>query len=180
MRELKVALEQAPNKVNAVSASLQGIARDGVDMKAAFAQFSRDVDALSSHREHVRSLGSEVKASKAAFSGAWQARLATIHDADLRQRSAERRDTVLAKFGDLSSSVDTAKASFEPWMQKVVDLRTYLESDLNTSGVDHARDKIDEVSSEAESVNQSLAEVVDRLESMSQEIEAAKPPAGDN
>src|SRR5262245_23544025 len=149
MRSLKTALEDAPAKIEAVSTSLQTVAKEGTDMKAAFATFSSDVDALGSHREHVRSLRKDVESNKDTFTNAWQQRLASIKDADLRKRAEERRDAVLAKFGELAKNADSSKAEFDPWFDSVVDLRGYLENDLNQSGVASVKAKIKDVTKHA-------------------------------
>ena len=58
--------------------------------------------------------------------------------ASLRSRcqknEAARRAAVVTKFGEVAKVSASGKAEFEPWMQRV-DVRTYLESDLNPSGV---------------------------------------------
>jgi len=177
MRSLKKALEDAPTKIESVSTSLQSVAKEGTDMKAAFTTFSGDVDALGSHRDHVRSLRSDVEANKATFTSAWEQRLATIKDADLRKRAADRRDAVLTKFADLAKNADSIKAEFDPWFQSVVDVRGYLENDLNPSGVASVKDKIKDITRGSETIKGNITKLVARLDEMGAAIAAAKPPA---
>jgi len=177
MRSMKKALEDAPAKIEAVSTSLQSVAKDGADMKATFATFSSDVDALGTHREHVRSLRSDVESNKDTFTTAWQQRLASIKDADLRKRAEERRDAVLTKFTDLAKNADASKAEFDPWFQSVVDLRHYLENDLNPTGVASVKDKIKEITKGADTIKGNITKLVARLDEMGNAIAAAKPPA---
>jgi hypothetical protein len=176
MRNLKKALDDAPAKITAVTASLTELVKEGGDMKAEYRDFGANVDALMSHREHVRSLRSSVEASKATFTNAWAQRLQGIKDAELRERAGKRRDAVMTKFGELSELADASKAEFEPWIQTVVDVRIYLESDLNPSGVASVSDRVKTIDKGAASVNQSLSAVVKELDEMGKAIAAAKPP----
>ena len=176
MRDLKQGLADAPAKITAVATSLQDVAKDGVDMKATYATFSRNVDSLIAHRDHLRALRAKVDANRETFTKAWEERMASIQDASLRKLASDRRDAVLVKFEDLNKTADAGKAEFEPWMKLVVDVRTYLESDLNPGGVASVNDKIKEVNSGATSVNQKIATVVTGLDEMSKAIGATKPP----
>src|SRR5262245_9544576 len=177
MRDLKQALADAPTKITAVSSSLQDIAENGADMKAAFATFSQNVDVLIAHRDRVRSLRAEVDANRDTFTQAWEKRTAGIEDASLKQRSMERREAVLTKFDALKQTADAGKAEFEPWMKLVVDVRTYLEHDLNPGGVASVDDKIKEISNTAASVNNKITTVVSGLDDMAKAIAATRPPA---
>ena len=176
MRELKQALADAPAKITAVSTSLQDLTKKGADMKAAFATFSKNVDATIAHRDRVRSLRAQVDANRDTFTQAWEQRTAGIQDASLKQRSLERRDAVLTKFDALKQTADAGKAEFEPWMKMVVDVRTYLENDLNPGGVASVEDKIKEIGNTAASVNTKITTVVSGLDEMAKAIGAARPP----
>jgi len=176
MRELKQALADAPAKITAVSTSLQDLTKKGADMKAAFATFSKNVDGTIAHRDRVRSLRAQVDANRDTFTQAWEQRTAGIQDASLKQRSLERRDAVLTKFDALKQTADAGKAEFEPWMKLVVDVRTYLENDLNPGGVASVEDKIKEIGNTAASVNTKITTVVSGLDEMAKAIAATKPP----
>jgi hypothetical protein len=177
MRDMKKALADAPEKITAVSASLEALAKDGGDMKAKFATFSGQVDALVRHRDNIRSLRKEVDASKALFTSEWEKRMANIKSEDLRKRADERRAGVVTRFAELNKVADSGREEFEPWMQTVLDVRTYLESDLNPAGVASVKDQVRKVRDGAASVNKKINTVVNGLDEMGQAIAAAKPPA---
>jgi hypothetical protein len=58
----------------------------------------------------------------------------------------------------------------------VLDVRTYLMSDLNPTGVKAVADQIKKISSGAGSVNKKIETVVAGLDQISSAIAAAKPP----
>lgn len=176
MRQMKSALEDAPAKINAVTASLEELSEEGGDMKAEFAAFTRNVDALSSHRERVRSLRADVESNKAVFTSEWEKGIQVIKNEDLRQRAVERREAVVARFAEVAEVADEGKQEFEPWMEKVLDLRSYLENDLNPSGVDSVSDVVREISDGATSVHESITTLLEELDEIAEAIAAAKPP----
>jgi chromosome segregation ATPase len=177
MRALKTALEDAPAQIDAVSTTLAALTKGDGDMQKQFATFSTNVDSLIDHRNEIRSLRAEVRASQGTFTKAWEERLQAIQSDDLRKRAEQRRDAVVAKFAEITAIAESGKAEFEPWLQKVLDVRTYLESDLNPSGVASVQDQAEEISSGAAAVNQKITAVVAGLNEMGDAIAAGKPPA---
>lgn len=177
LRDIKQSLVDSPEKINTVSASLATLTKEGVDMKAQFATFSKEVDALVAHRDHIRGLRAELQANKTAFTGEWDKRMQDIKDEQLRKRAEERRASVAEKLDELAKLGDSAREEFEPWMQKVLDVRTYLENDLNPTGVKSVSDVISAIGKGAPPVNKKLTTIVGELEEVSTAIAAAKPPA---
>ena len=176
MRDFKQALADAPDKITAVSTSLDALAKEGGDMKAEFGTFSGNVDSLITHRDKLRALRKGVEDSRAKFTGEWEKRMADIKNEDLRKRAEERRNAVVSKFGDLNKVADSGREEFEPWMQLVLDVRTYLEHDLNPAGVASVKDQVGKIKSGASSVNKKINTVVTGLDDMGKAIAAAKPP----
>jgi chromosome segregation ATPase len=176
MRDLKQGLSDAPDKINAVTTSLDDLVKEGGDMKAKFKTYSDNVDTLVAHREKLRTLRQQVDDSRKVFAEAWEKRLANIKSEDLKKQAEERRNGVVAKFNDLSKVADAGREEFEPWIVTVIDVRTYLESDLNPTGVKSVSDQVSKIKKGAASVNKKISTVVKGLDDMAQTIAAAKPP----
>src|ERR1041384_1836687 len=100
-----------------------------------------------------------------------------IKDEDLRNRATTRKEAVVARFADLSKLADSARDEFNPWFEKVTNLRAYLANDLNPTGVSSTKDQLDKIKGGATAVNKKIKSLVDELEDMSNRIAAAKPPA---
>jgi chromosome segregation ATPase len=176
MREAKQALTDAPAKITAVSTSLDALSKDGVDMKAEFKTYGEHVDALVQHRDYLRSLNAKIEQSRGTFTQHWEMRMKDIKNEDLRKRAEERRAALVEKFGEMKKTADAAREEFDPWMQTVVDVRTYLENDLNPTGVASVKDQVRKVRNGAASVNKKLTSIVESLEELSTKIAATKPP----
>lgn len=176
MRGLKDALAAAPEKITAVSASLTELSKEGGDMKAEFATFDSKVNSLIEHRDQIRSLRQDVEASRDDFTKAWQEKMATISNEQLRARAEERRTAVVSRFAELGKQADAGREEFEPWMKMVTDVRSYLENDLNPAGVASVRDMVRNIDRGASSVNKKISSLVGELEEMSKAIAATRPP----
>jgi hypothetical protein len=145
-------------------------------MKTAYGTFGAKVDALSSHRDYITSLRKKIESARITFLNEWDQRMTEIKDEDLRNRAATRKDAVVARFADLSKLADSTRDEFNPWFDKVNNLRSYLANDLNPTGVSSTKDQVDKIKTGATAVNKSIKALVDELQDMSSRIAAAKPP----
>jgi chromosome segregation ATPase len=177
MREMKTALTDAPAKITAVTTALDALAKDGGDMKAEFQTYSKEVDTLLGHRDKLRGLRKEIDKSREEFTAAWETKTKELASEDMRKLAEQRRAEFATKFGELTKVADAGRNEFEPWLQSVLDVRTYLLSDLNPTGVKAVSDQIKKINGGAASVNKKIETVVTGLEQISTAIAAAKPPA---
>ena len=174
LHALQQSLAEAPARVDAVANALLAIDREG-DRKAAFAAFGSALDELVVDRDRVQALRGQVEADEAAYTSAWGERLEAIHDADLRKRAATQRDAVVERFSGLLADVDRAQQQLRPWLQTALDVRAYLENELNAGGVASVRDRIQGLGRDSASVRAQLDTVVHRLGEMEQSIVDEKP-----
>ena len=176
MNEKFVLLKGAPDHIAAVTNSLNALVEEGGDMQAEFDTFDRDINNLVSHREQFRKLKGSVDSSRSAFTEAWAERHLTIKSDELRNRSKERRAKVIARFDEVNELVVDAKTEFQPWLEEVIDIRTYLESDLNPGGVASIADVASRASKNAEKVKSKIEKLITELEKHSKELTPPKPP----
>lgn len=176
MRSLYQSMEAAPAKIDAVTTSLNVLAKGEGDMRKQYDTFVTTVNDVLSHREKIRSLRAQVQANKDEFEKQWQMRLYDIKDAELRERANQRQKEVVAEFSKVSEASEAAKQAFEPWIQNVIDVRTYLENDLNASGVASVKDRVEKISKDAGGVNKSITDTLAKVQELAKKIEANKPP----
>lgn len=176
MLKMKSGLAEAPAKIEGVTTALAELREEGGDMQAEYAAYSDNVDSLLAHRDHLRGIQKSLEKNKEAFTMAWETRLEAIQDPGMRERSEERLADVRKDFSDLSELGDEVRAEFEPWMQKNLDLRTYLESDLNPSGVDSVDGDMKKVIKDAKGITKGIEKLLAEFEDLATAIAATKPP----
>lgn len=169
-------LNKAPDQITAVTYSLNELVKEGGDMQTEFKAFNKDVKNLILLRDRFRKLKSKVESSKIAFTNAWAERQLTIEDDDLRNRSIERRSQVIAEFDEVNVLITETSEKFEPWLQKVIDIRTYLESDLNPNGVASIEDVAPRISKDAKPVKSRIDKLIIELDRLSNAMTATKLP----
>ncbi len=170
MKEIQVQLNRAPNSIDTVVYKLEDLGKSSGDMRKQFREYCEALDAMMSHAKRVRSLRGDFQAQRDKFTSDWASRLETIRDADLRKQAVDRRDHALAAFKQLSEDADAAKASFDPWMTSIQDVRRYLEHDLNPDGVKSVANRMQQAKTDATEVkaklatlNKNLGEVIEKM-----------------
>lgn len=169
-------LKSGPDRITAVTDSLNELVKKGGDMRAEFKTFDRNVNNLISLRNRFNKLNADVKSSKSAFIEAWAESQLTMSNDELRARAKKRRSEVVSRFDELDEFVSEAKAKFEPWLQEVLDIRNYLESDLNANGIASIEDVASQISKKAVPVKSKIDELITELDQLSNEITAPKLP----
>lgn len=169
-------IESANDKITAATSSLRELIKEGGDMKTEFKTFDKDVKNLISLQHQFRKLENKLDSSKSAFTDTWAERQLTIKNDELRNRSIKRRSQVTAEFNKVNQSIGKTKAEFDPWLQKVIDIRTYLENDLNPNGVASIKDVAPQVSKDAKPIKSKIDNLIIELKKLSDAMTATKPP----
>lgn len=164
LTEVRDALSHSEDKVDNVVQSLNALAKVEGDMKGQWRNYEKAVTAVEADSKRVSELRDEAKERKAAYLKGWEERMINIKDADLRMRAEERRDAATKELDELGKQVDEARDSYRQWMANVVDIRTYLESDLNHAGVQSVADKIEKVTAGAGSLKKEIGDVIGGLD----------------
>jgi Protein of unknown function (DUF2959) len=105
------------------------------DIKPQFAKFDAALGKLESLATDVSEQNAAMQAQGAAYFRNWDAELAKIQNEDIRSRSAERKGVVAARFEKMRVSYVNTKATFQPFLSDLKDIRTSLATDLTTAGV---------------------------------------------
>lgn len=167
MRARASTLENAPNRIDAVTNALDELIKEGGDMRIEFRTFERSIDNLMSDRKQLRNLTGRVDYSKYAFIEAWEERQLTIRNDEIRIRSRKRHTEVVAKFDEVNRLAAKANVEFDFWLQRVLDIRTFLESDLNPSGVAAIADVAGGISDDAIFIKRRVTTLLTELNAVS-------------
>lgn len=109
----------------------------------------------------------------------WQAEIATIQDEDLRHKAERRREEEMAKSKEIETSMQKMVQSYQPLKGKLQDLQTFLDNDLNASGINSATRLISVVRKDSESLQNEIQQMVQAIDKVSAETSprpAAKVP----
>ena len=167
-------LKSVPDSINVTISSLNDLLKEGGDMRAEFNAFDKNVNNLVKEGEQFSKLKTSIDSSKSAFVEAWIESQQTTKSDDLLNRSKKRRAAVTEQFDEMSELVAEVGAEFNPWLQEVIDVRTYLESDLNANGVASIANVVPKITKESKSVISKIEDLITELEKLSNAMTATK------
>jgi len=144
------------------------------DPRKAFKAFAKSVDNVEKSRAKAGKRAASMKAAGDAYFEQWEAQLATISNPDIRNLAAERKAKLNEIFDKLRPLLEQAKTDFDPFLADLKDLRTFLSQDLTITGVDAAKDIIAKTREHGVTLQKSLDELIDEMNSIAAALTPAK------
>lgn len=179
MEAIQTQLGKGVQDVDTVVQRMNDLAEAGGNMSQEYQAYSNAVDSMQDQADRIRGLRQDMDAREAAFMKDWETRLTQIQNADIRQRASDRRDQAVQRFDGLESKADAARDVFQPWMKDLTDIRTYLQNDLNPTGVESLGDVFDRINDGADTIKEQVAGLVTELETMIDAIAVAIPESAE-
>jgi chromosome segregation ATPase len=172
---LKESLTALEESVTEVVTSLETLGAGAGDMQAQFKAFAKDVDTVEKRSSKVKSASESLRKQRDAFMSSWEQDLATIENADLRERGMKRHKDAATRFADLDTANAKRAEAFDAWLASVKELRTYLSNDLNPAGIKGVSSTIKSISSDAQKIKKAADDAIAKLDKAAEAMRAAKP-----
>jgi SMC interacting uncharacterized protein involved in chromosome segregation len=174
-------LTDAANKIGAGKAKIAAVLTSLNDLVNTsqgnlvpkYNQFNTAVDDLQSTAKEVNDRDADMRTKGDEYFKAWDEQLAQIKNEDIRNRSAETRNTVQKEFTDIQKSYVEVQISFQPFMSNLKDIQTALGNDLTMQGVAS-------IKGAAEQANQNgvkLEASVEKLDAQFRDLGVAMSPS---
>jgi hypothetical protein len=176
MQKMATEFDAAPAEVDAVVAALTALIDGKGDMRKDYDAYNKDVAKIESRAERIRGLRKELEGNRDEFAKSWAEHLKTIQSEDLRKRGEQRRDKVIAAFGELTTKGQAVGAIYNPWMTQLIDIKKYLEHDLNPEGVKSIADMTTKVTDGATQLKTELESLNGEFRRVAEAIKSASPP----
>ena len=121
------------------------------------------MDNLESVAEKAKKRGADMRAQGQAYFAAWEKQMAEVKNPEIRNLAMQQKAKLQTAFDNIKQYSEPLKAQFEPWLSDLKDLRTYLNNDLTTSGVDAAKSLFAKTQAEGMDVQKSMNALVAEL-----------------
>jgi hypothetical protein len=118
---------------------LQSLQKDNADLPAVFKEYRGEVTAMTRLAEETAVRADEMKKLDMAFFHAWEQRVTTIQDPEIRELAKSRYDRRLKSYRRMVASMNEAQKAFVPFLASLQDIQKLLENDLTPSTVRSAR-----------------------------------------
>jgi DNA primase large subunit len=145
------------------------------DPKAQFAKYSSDSRALRSAVGETESRYTNVRASADKLFAEWSMRADTIHDADVKKVSEQRRNELSKAIDGFVAAAQPALEQLKSYVETSRDIEAYLSNDLTPSGIRALSDKSKAQTSAAAAINRKLDDVAAAAQKASTEFATIGP-----
>lgn len=145
------------------------------DLTTQFKTFTKSLGQLESTAKEVSALADTMQDRGKAYFTEWDTQIAAVQNESIRERSAERRQTVSASFDKLHEEYGEVKGEFKPLLDDLRDIRTVLGADLTMDGLKTVKGTVADVADNAKDVKESLQELSKGFRELGVRLERAGP-----
>jgi len=139
------------------------------NIRPQFEKFDTEVAKLDSQAKDVYAQSSSIQKEGADYFKSWDEDIAIIKNADIRERSTERKQTMAERFEEVRINYEKAKGDLVLFLSDLKDIRTALASDLTSDGLKSVEDATEDSEDSAKQLQKTLG----RLEVDFKDLSAA-------
>jgi len=147
------------------------------DLTAQSKLFTKSLGSLESSAKKVAELASEIDTKSQDYFAQWDTQIASVQNEDIRERTAERRETVSKNFQKLKEEYVDVREGFKPLLDDLRDVRTFLANDLTVDGLKTIKGTVEDIADESGDVRESLDELHKRFQELGVKLSRANPAA---
>ena len=125
-------------------------------LKKRYESFSKELTKLEAAQKHATADIDHMQSEGAEYFGAWDTSIGKISNPELQQASAERRSRTMKEFDDLTASLSDADSQLPVFMSELLDLKTFMETDLSAESVSKADGMILKSQSDSQALESEL------------------------
>jgi hypothetical protein len=171
--DVRTELELLKIQIDTTSGSVKGLLEGGdQDLRPLYASFVKQISRLEAGANRLDDRVARMREQGRDYYVAWDSEIDTISDPETREQSRARQDQARERFRELVSTVEEVKAVMEPYLTDLRDVQSFLNNDLNPSGVAAISDKALMAADEGET----LKAHIDRVTAELEEVNAAISP----
>jgi methyl-accepting chemotaxis protein len=168
-------ISQGSGKIDATLTSLNDMVNSPGDLAAQFKKYSTSVSDLESSAKDVQSKVASMRSKGNEYFKAWDEQTAQIHNEDIKNRSAARKEEMLKKFTEIKMSYTQASESFKPFMSDLKDIQTALATDLTPGGVTAIKGAADKANKDSVPLKASVDKLATQFKDLGASMQAAAP-----
>ncbi|WP_163337603.1 DUF2959 family protein [Desulfopila sp. IMCC35008] len=150
-------------RVNATVKALDNMFTNKGNLKKQFKTYIKSLDELESQEKRTRKRIKTMASRKADYLKRWESQMATIDNKTLRQTAQQRRRSVEEMFANVKKEMEAADRVFDPFIQKLKDIQTAMNMDLNRNGLNAVRSVAVEAKEDARKINGRLDAAISEL-----------------
>ena len=164
-------IDRANVQIKATLDTLTELSR-GTDLRPKYEDYKKEMSRLQTLADRSARRSARMVKNASTFFTAWEGQLDEITSPAVRLLSRERREAALERFERLSANVVAVKESFDVLLIDLVDIRSYLDFNLNVEGVATAQPLFAQARADAEIVRDLQAQIEVQLRQVADAMSA--------
>jgi hypothetical protein len=160
LTQIKQELVAAKAQLDTTTAAMNTLVKSGnADVQSNYDKFSTEYAKLQSQADTLRSRSDDLKARTQAYFDQWN-KQAEVQNPDIRRRATEQRAEAEKTFSTIKSEIELARLSFDPYMNQLKDISTYLKDNKTPAALQTVSDISTKATANAAEVNKHLDAVL--------------------
>jgi hypothetical protein len=128
-----------------------------------FDKFTTEYTKLQSQADTCRSRAEGLKVRTKEYFDTWNKQQDEIQNPDLRRRATQQRAQAEKTYSSIKSEMELTKLSFDPYMNQLKDVSSYLKGNLSPAAVASISDLVTKANADAKEVSKHLDSVVSEI-----------------
>ena len=163
---------------NALAAMNAMNGASGPDLVNKYKEFGKQVKKLEDASAKAKEQAKKSAAQRDQYLKQWEASQATIQNEQLKAASEARRTELMPKIEAIKSSLTAARETFDPFMQNLRDLNTYLGNNLSPQGMAGTADLMGKCTTDGNSVKENIGKGREAVKDLAASFQpGGAPPA---
>ena len=178
MDDLRESARELSTKIQSSVATLSDVVASAEsDPKPAFKRYKQELSAAESARGDCEDTFASIVEECEAYFAQWEAEMATVTDADLKEKADARRKKLEQAIARVKKSMETARTELDTFMTSLQDMKTFLGNDLSPAAIKSVDDKAKKATRDSKKIVDKLDELVQLLDKDAPQFRTASEPA---
>jgi hypothetical protein len=153
-------VDRASAQVDTVLNALDNVvANKKGDLRPALDRYGKEVDKTMDVAAETKRANDQLKTQAATQFDAWIKEAQNLSDPSLQKASLERRDQARSTFTKIQDAGQKAKASYDPFIGDLKNIRSFLSTDMTTHGVDAVSKSVEKAHTDGAALKSALGEM---------------------
>jgi hypothetical protein len=176
--QIKSELLEAKTQIDATTASLNTLQKSAAaDAQANYNKFTEEYLKMQAKADALKARSDDLKSKTAAYYATWNKQM-EVANPELRSQALQQKVQAEQVFNSISSEMQLARISFDPYMANLKDVGNYLRGNLSPASLNSAGDLATKASAQAKNTNSHIDAIVANIDKMSAATgEGAATPA---
>lgn len=175
LRDTQQEVAKARTQVEKTNAALDGLQSGQGDLRPAYDKFKNEVKSLEDVAKSAAERSADMRARADEYQKKWAQEMSDVTDPNLKAAAQSRAAKVSSRYATITTKGQATKAAYEPYIQDLKNVQTYLSNDLTPAAVQAAGPAFQKAKTDGGTLKQKLDDLAKELDSVANELSPGTP-----